>query len=87
MNGVRQMKMLMAGLAVVRKEGNVNNEKTVFLATSCTESVRNKRECGGGWQKEKLERIGLATQDFKVNEIQIVAKTRGKFMNGNNLFN
>ena len=51
------MKMLMAGLAVVRKEGNINNEKTVFLATSCSESVRNKRECGGGWQKEKLERI------------------------------
>lgn len=38
--GVRQMKMLMAGLAVVRKEGNINNEKTVFLATSCSESIR-----------------------------------------------
>lgn len=55
------MKMLMAGLAVVRKEGNINNEKTVFLATSCSESIRNQRESSGGWQNEKLERIGLAT--------------------------
>lgn len=55
------MKMLMAGLAVVRKEGNINNEKTVFLATSCSESVRNQRESSGGWQNEKLERIRLAT--------------------------
>lgn len=55
------MKMLTAGLAVVRKEGNINNEKTVFLATSCSESIRNQRESSGGWQNEKLERIGLAT--------------------------
>ena len=57
--GVRQMKMLMAGLAVVRKEGNIN-KKRVFLAMRCSKSVRNQRESGGGWQREKLERIGLA---------------------------
>lgn len=54
------MKMLMAGLAVVRKERNINNEKRVFLAMRCSESVRNQREGGGGWQREKLESIGLA---------------------------
>lgn len=53
------MKMLMAGLAVVRKEGNIN-KKRVFLAMRCSKSVRNQRESGGGWQREKLERIGLA---------------------------
>ena len=39
--GVRQMKMLMAGLAVVRKEGNIN-KKRVFLAMRCSKSVRIK---------------------------------------------
>lgn len=45
------MKMLMAGLAVVRKEGNINNEKTVFLATSCSESIRNQRVVVDGRMK------------------------------------
>lgn len=54
------MKMLMAGLAVVRKEGNINNEKTCSWPRAAA-GVRNQRESSGGWQNEKLERIRLAT--------------------------